>query len=95
MMAAAKLQAKKTADYLQFASTYDKHYTTKSEFNDHQSNYESSDDYIRRCNEKADASGDKDAVHCGHNRFSDWSDEEFKQFVSGGLQPIDESEIEV
>ena len=82
------------SDLLQFASKYNKNYTTRKSLDDHQANYDASDDYIRRCNEKADASGDPEAVHCGHNKFSDWSDEEFKHFVSG-IQPIDESEIEM
>ena len=79
-------------DLLQFASKYNKNYTTQTALNDHKANYDASDDYIRRCNEKADASGDAEAVHCGHNRFSDWTDEEFKQFASG-IKPIDDSEI--
>jgi len=82
----------KTAEYLQFASKYNKNYTTKATLDDRQVVYESSDAYINRCNEKANRSGDAEAVHCGHNRFSDWTHEEFKQFVSG-LPPIDESEI--
>ena len=82
-----------TAKYVQYASTYDKHYTTTSEFNDHKTSYEINDDYIRRCNEKADASGDRDSVHCGHNFTSDFTDDEYNKFISG-LPQIEEQQLE-
>ena len=66
---------------------------TTSEFNDHKMSYETNDDYIKKCNEKADASGDMDSVHCGHNFTSDFTDEEYKQFISG-FGKVDESELE-
>jgi len=86
-------QVKLTADYVNYAAQYDKHYYTTSDFNSHKTSYEENDDYIRRCNEKADASGDRDAVHCGHNFFSDMTSEEFNAF-SAGLPEFDEGEIE-
>jgi len=81
----------RTAEYLQWASKFSKHFTTKGDFNGRQHNYEESEAYIKRCNEKADASGNANAMRCGHNKFSDWSRDEFKQFVSG-IQ-IEESEM--
>ena len=72
-----------TAKYVQYASKYHKHYTTTSEFNDHKTSYETNDDYIKKCNEKADASGDMDSVHCGHNFTSDFTYEEYKDYISG------------
>jgi len=93
MLGASVNSQDKKAEYLQFASKYNKNYTTKAALDDHQVVYESSDAYINRCNVKAITSGNAEAVHCGHNRFSDWTHEEFKQFVSG-LSPIDESEMQ-
>lgn len=90
---AAADQVKLIGDYVQYASQYGKHYYTTSEFQSHKSSYESNDDYIRRCNEKADASGDADAVHCAHNQFSDMNDDEFEAAISG-LPPMGSEELE-
>jgi len=70
--------------YMQFTSTFGGIVpSTHNEFNGRLHNFGISETYIKKCNERAVASGHADAVYCGHNRFSDWTDEEFEQFVSG------------
>ena len=82
----------KRAKYLQFAGKYNKHITTRADMEVKEHNFELSESKVNKCNEKAAASGDADAIRCGHNKFSDWTNEEFKEFVHG--LRVDEAEVE-
>ena len=78
--AARKLSAddnKKMGDYLGYVGAYEKDYKDNSEFIDHFGMYLDNDDYINECNYNAEHTDEHDPVICGHNQFSDWTEDEY------------------
>ena len=65
------------ADYVVYVGTYEKNYKDNSEFMDHFGLYLDNDDYINECNYNAEHTDEHDPVFCGHNQFSDWTEDEY------------------
>jgi len=49
------------------------------------------DDYINECNYNAGHTDEHDPVFCGHNQFSDWTEEEYRDML-GFVGNVDEAE---
>merc|ERR1712110_1114448 len=75
--AGRKLSAAKMGDYLEYVGAYEKNYKDNSEFMDHFGLYLDNDDYINECNYNAEHTDEHDPVYCGHNQFSDWTEDEY------------------
>ena len=93
--AARKLSSedkKKMGEYLGYVGTYEKDYKDNSEFTEHLGMYLDNDDYIRECNYNAEHTDEPDPVICGHNQFSDWTEQEYLDMLGFGIVGEEESE---
>jgi len=68
---------KKMSDYLGYVGTFGKNYNENGEFTKRLGQYMKNDDYIEECNYNAENSNEHDPVFCGHNQFSDWTEQEY------------------
>ena len=87
---------KKMSDYLGYVGTHAKSYSENSEFIKRLGQFMDNDDYINECNYKADHTDEDDPVHCAHNQFSDWTEDEYLDMLGfvGGEIGEDEDESE-
>ena len=62
-------------DFMRYVSMHNKFYTTSTEFEMRKSNYEAVDAFIQEANAR------NGAYRAGHNKFSDWTEEEKKKLT--------------
>ena len=71
-------------DFMRYVSAHNKFYTTSSEFEMRKSNYEAVDAFIQEANAR------NGTYRAGHNKFSDWTEEEKKGLT--GLKSLPNAE---
>ena len=84
------------SDYFGYVGTFGKSYDNNREFIKRLGQFMDNDDYINECNYKADHTEEHDPVHCAHNQFSDWTEDEYLEmlgFVGGEVQGDDDAEV--
>jgi len=72
LMMSSVTNARANKDFLEYVAKHGKSYPTKTEFNDRLALYLAKDEYIKSF------SG---SVTLAHNKFSDWSEEEYQQLL--------------
>jgi len=70
-------------EFMQFVSTHGKSYGTMEEFSMRLERYNRADAYIKGHYEK---NGPEPSFHVGHNKFSDWTEQEYKVLL--GYKPM-------
>merc|ERR1712038_557998 len=82
---------RKMGEYLGYVGQYEKDYKDSGEFLGRLKQFMDNDDYINECNYNAGHTDEHDPVFCGHNQFSDWTEEEYRDML-GFVGNVDEVE---
>ena len=81
--ASATLMTKMDYDFMRYVSTHNKFYETSEEFEMRRSNYAAVDAFIEEANAR------DGPYRAGHNKFSDWTEEEKKALTGLKFAPAD------
>ena len=84
----------KMNDYLGLLGQFGKNYNDTDEFNNRLGSYMDNDDKIQECNYRAEHTDEVDPVVCGHNQFSDWTDEEYEAMLGFNGKDYEEGIID-
>ena len=79
---AAKTMTQMDYDFMRYVSQFSKRYVSVAEFGSRQEIFAATDAHIRSVNENPESTH-----RSGHNKFSDWTWEEFDQLL--GLKNVD------
>ena len=83
----AQLPGRLNIAFANYASKYNKNYTTMAEMVERGYNWATANDIINEVNARSQASGRVDPVKLKHNFTSDMSNEEFSQFLGRKERP--------
>ena len=72
----AKMMSQLDIDFMHYIAKFNKKYESIEEYEDRIVNFAKTDKFIKEANSRTDRS-----YRAGHNKFSDWTDEEYKAKV--------------
>ena len=83
----AKMMSQLDIDFMHYIAKFNKKYESIEEYEDRIVNFAKTDKFIKEANSREDRS-----YRAGHNKFSDWTDEEYKAKL--GLSKVEMPEID-